>query len=129
MAAKKTKQQKDEILCKLEKYIEETDIPIVAEFAYLNNIRRTFLYENKVLSNAIKRLIDKKESQLERKGLDKTIDKTMAIFSLKQLGWRDTQELNHTVGQDELEKVMAAYSEAFLSNSGQGMGSQRDPKV
>ncbi len=129
MAAKNTKKKNDDILIKLQKYVEETNIPIVAEFAYLNNVRRQYLYENKELSDTIKRLIDKKEAQLERSGLDKTIDKTMAIFSLKQLGWKDTQELNHTIGQDELEKVIAAYSEALISYPGQGVGTQRNPKV
>lgn len=98
MAKKNSKEKNEEILGKLEKYIKETDIPILAEFCYLNNIRRTFLYENTMMSNAIKALIEKKESQLERKALSKEIDKTMAIFSLKQLGWRDVQEINHSGG-------------------------------
>lgn len=77
----------------LKKYLEETDIPIVAEFAYKNHIRRQLLYENKILSDTIKELIDKKEAQLERMALDNDVDKTMAIFSLKQLGWRDKQDI------------------------------------
>jgi hypothetical protein len=93
VAKKNTQKQNEDILGKLEKYIEETDIPIVAEFAYLNKIRRQFLYESALLSDAIKRLVDKKEAQLERKGLKGEIDKTMAIFSLKQLGWSDKQEI------------------------------------
>lgn len=98
MAKKNSEEKNKEILGKLEKYIEQTDIPILAEFCYLNDIRRTFLYENQLMSNAIKKLIEKKESQLERKALNKEIDKTMAIFSLKQLGWKDIQEVNHSGG-------------------------------
>ena len=78
------------------KYINDTDIPIVSEFAYQNNIRRALLYENKVLSYTIKGLIDKKEAQLERKALDGDVNITMAIFSLKQLGWKDRQEIEHS---------------------------------
>ena len=41
-------------------------------------------------------LIAKKEAQLERLALEKQIDSRMAIFSLKQLGWKDKAELEHT---------------------------------
>ena len=110
------KSEVDEINRKLIKYINETDIPIVAEFAYQNDIRRTFLYENAVLSDTIKKLIDKKEAQLERKALDKEIDKTMAIFSLKQLGWRDIQEVNVGLNPKEISERFAT----LVSASGAG---------
>ena len=38
----------------------------------------------------------KKEAQLERLALRKEINHTMAIFSLKQLGWKDTQDIAHS---------------------------------
>lgn len=84
-----------EITTKLDEYIETTPIPIVAEFAYLNNIRRQRLYDlqDKTLRHLMARLIDKKEANLERQALNGTIDKSMAIFSLKQLGWKDRQEI------------------------------------
>jgi len=59
VAAKNSKQKNEEILRKLEKYINDTDIPILAEFCYLNNIRRQFLYENQSMSDSIKKLIEK----------------------------------------------------------------------
>jgi len=83
----------DDLNEKLEKYIKETYIPIVAEFAYLNNIRRQALYEHKPLSDTIKKLIYKKEANLERDGLDKSKFTPMHAFSLKQLGWKDRQEI------------------------------------
>jgi len=76
----------------LEKYTKKTDIPILSEFAHLNNINRSYLYSLDPLKDTIKKLIDKKEAQLERKALDKEINVTMAIFSLKQLGWKDMPE-------------------------------------
>ena len=76
MARKPNQKRNDDLLKKLQEYIDKTNIPIVAEFAYLNDVSRQHLYENKELSYAIKKLIDKKEAQLERGGLDKTIDKT-----------------------------------------------------
>jgi len=82
----------------MEEYLMEVDIPIVAEFAYKNRIPRQKLYEfagnDEEFNDTIKALIDKKEAQLERLALEKVIDKTMAIFSLKQLGWKDTQEVD-----------------------------------
>ena len=84
----------------MEKYIEGTDVPIVAEFAYQNKIPRFKLYEfaenNDEFQYTIKGLIDKKEAQLERMCLNGKIDKTMAVFSLKQLGWKDKSETEHT---------------------------------
>ena len=84
----------------MEKYIEITDIPIVAEFAYQSKIPRFKLYEfaenNDEFQYTIKGLIDKKEAQLERQCLNGKIDKTMAVFSLKQLGWKDKNEVEHS---------------------------------
>lgn len=91
-----TKERIEEILISLNTYIAETEIPIVAEFAYKYNIRRGTLYDFPELLDAIKGLIDKKEAQLERKALNREIDHTMAIFSLKQLGWRDKKEIEHS---------------------------------
>ena len=93
MSAKLGEEKINEINEALKEYIENTDIPIVAEFAYMNHIRRALLYENEILSYTIKELINKKEAQLERMALENDVDKTMAIFSLKQLGWRDKQDI------------------------------------
>ena len=90
----------EEMIVSLDAYIAETDIPIVAEFAYLNNIPKRTLYDladkNEGLLHSIKVLVTKKEAQLERLGLAGVIDKTMAVFSLKQLGWKDKNETEHT---------------------------------
>ena len=73
-------------------YIDETDIPIICEFCYLNHIPRETIYDYDEFSTLRKECIDKKEARLERGGLDGKVDKTMAIFSLKQLGWSDRQQ-------------------------------------
>lgn len=116
VAKRRTKEENDDLLRKIEEYIEKTDIPIIAEFAYLNKVPRTSLYDNPILSVAIKTLIDKKEAQLERKALNKEIDKTMAIFSLKQLGWRDVQEMNVGFSPKEITERFAE----MVSNAGAG---------
>ncbi len=84
----------------LRNYIAETEIPIFAEFCYKNSHTREYLYElskvngeaNQLLSYAIKDCVTKKESELERQGLTGKINTTMAVFSLKQLGWKDKTE-------------------------------------
>ena len=85
----------------IDDYTDNTGIPILKEicyqqkwcYEYITQLQR----ENEQLALSIKRLLCKKESQLERKGLSGEIDKTMAVFSLKQLGWRDQVETNATV--------------------------------
>lgn len=79
---------------KFEKYIEETEIPIVAEFAYLINFPRSSLYQFEEFETVLKKCIDKKEANLEKLALTNTVNTSMAIFSLKQLGWTDKVEQN-----------------------------------
>ena len=82
-----------EISNKLIEYVDKTDIPIIAEFAYQNKILRQTLYEHEELADSIKYCKDKKEANLERQALEGKINHTMAIFSLKQFGWKDNIEI------------------------------------
>jgi len=97
----------EQIYHALDDYIENNDIPILAEFAYQNDITREYLYKYEEFSTLVKRLRNKKESQLEKKALRKEVDTGMAVFSLKQLGWSDKKHMELT-GKDggpvELEK-------------------------
>ena len=87
-----TPERIQEIIEKMERYIEENDIPIVAEFAYQNDIRRAALYEYPDFSYTLQKLINKKEAQLEKLGLFNVVNSAMAKFSLAQLGWSEKQE-------------------------------------
>lgn len=89
-------EQIKQIKASFTEYIENTDIPIIAEFSYQNDVSRDALYDYEEFSTLIKRAIAKKEAQLERKALNGEVDKTMAIFSLKQLGWSDKKEIEHS---------------------------------
>ncbi len=80
---------------KLIEYTQSTDIPIIAEFAYLNGVDRQRLYEWDELEDALKACIAKKESALESLALAGKVNCSMAIFSLKQLGWTDRQDITH----------------------------------
>jgi hypothetical protein len=85
-----------ELLESLEVYIEETDIPILKEWCVSVGVPSKHVYDFEALSDPIKTLIDKKEANLERKALQGEVDKTMAIFSLKQLGWSDQRKIEHS---------------------------------
>lgn len=88
----------DDILAAVDPYLKTAKPPIVAEFAHSLGITREYLYElaatrNKKgdprLSYAIKWISEAKEIDLERGGLSGDYAQSVAIFSLKQLGWSD----------------------------------------
>lgn len=88
----------NDILAAVDPYLEDADPPIVAEFAHQQGITRQYLYElaatakkrgDARLSDAIKKLSEAKEIKLERGGLSGRYSPSVAIFSLKQLGWSD----------------------------------------
>lgn len=83
----------EELKIKLEEYTDGTDIPILADFCTKNKVLKQRLYERHELSDSIKMLIQKKEANLELGCLTNAINPTMAIFSLKQLGWSDKTEV------------------------------------
>ena len=87
-----TSERKAALLADFEQYIDESDIPIVAEFCSKHKTYKQRLYEYEEFSDSIRRCINKKESALESLGLTNQINTTMAIFSLKQLGWKDKIE-------------------------------------
>ena len=94
------------------KYAENEDVPIFKEVCYLNNWNWKYMYEladkHEILSDSIKMLIQKKEVQLEKKSLFNEINHTQAIFSLKQLGWKDKKDMAISVDEsayDELKKI------------------------
>lgn len=88
-----TEESRSELLRLFLSYITETEVPIIAEFAYQNGIYRQRMYEWPEFTDAIKLCITKKEAQLEKGALSGQLNTTMAIFSLKQIGWRDRQEI------------------------------------
>lgn len=52
------------------------------------------------LKEAIAYLVDTKEWMLERLGLEGKIDKTVCVFSLKQLGWKDNHGVEMSGGDE-----------------------------
>lgn len=91
-----TEKRLAEINQAMQEYTEKTAIPILAEFAYNYGVLRQELYKHPELSDSIKNMMAKKEFQLEKMALINKVNSTFAIFSLKQLGWRDKQEIDLT---------------------------------
>lgn len=100
---KYNKAQVAEISEKLSNYIDKENLPILAEFAYTNDIPRQTFYDYEEFSTLVKKLFDKKEAQLEKLASFNVINNTMAVFSLKQLGWRDNKDVK--IEQDEPFKI------------------------
>jgi len=90
----------------MELYIQNTDIPIVSEFAYQLKVRRAFLYEREDFEDLMESLLAKKEAQLEKLSLFNVVNTTMAIFSLKNMGWSDRQDIEVSGKGGEAIKVI-----------------------
>ena len=87
----RTQTQDEQLFDRFKKYIDNTTLPIIAEFAYMNDIERQYLYDNQMFSTLLKKCIAKKEANLEKGALTGKLNPSMAIFSLKQIGWKDKQ--------------------------------------
>lgn len=102
----------------IKEYTENTDIPILKEVCYKNHWHygtvRNLELKNQDLNDTIKELLDKKEVALESGALNGTLNKTMAVFSLKQLGWKDRQDVVLS-GDDENKKLMKEYMENIIN--------------
>lgn len=80
------------------RYIETTEIPIAAEFAARQRLPKSYLYQCEEFAELLSLCTSKKEAALERQALTGAVNVTMAIFSLKQLGWKD--RLEHSGDRD-----------------------------
>ena len=86
------KYDRDATAVLLRQYIDSNEIPIVAEFAHQNKLPMDLLWDWPEISGLLKECTAKKQAALERKALAGEVNVTMAIFSLKQMGWSDRQE-------------------------------------
>lgn len=91
-----TPEQIETLKQEFEQYIDDNSIPIVAEFSYLHNINKQYLYDRTEFSDLLKKCVQKKEANLEKGALAGKLTPSVAIFSLKQLGWTDKQEIAHS---------------------------------
>lgn len=86
-----------------DEYIRTASPPILAEYAHMHGITREHLYHladiakrdgDESLYHTIKRISEAKEINLEKGALSGEYPPTMAIFSLKQLGWKDRLDVD-----------------------------------
>ncbi len=109
---KYTKEIREKLLEAFDKYIDDTPMSIIAEFAYKNDVSREELYDWPEFATLLKKCVTKKEAYLEKEGVAGNTNPAVTIFSLKQLGWRDRHEiignLTHTLydgkSTEELKK-------------------------
>jgi hypothetical protein len=92
-----TKYNIEDIVKSLQEYVEQTALPVISRFCTQYGIPREYLYQLAQLSDdlsySIKIAIAKKEAELEEGGLQGRYAAAMAIFSLKQLGWKDRHDI------------------------------------
>lgn len=111
---KYTPEKISKIKTALENYIDDNEYPMLSKFAYENKIPRTYLYEFSELADTIKRMTDKKESELEYGMLTGKYNVTGAIFTLKQKPylWKDKQEIdmNHSLTPETIKALFDAWT-------------------
>lgn len=92
---KKEKYVIEKMVKQIKRYTDETVIPILKECCFENDWCYDYVMQlqrdNPVLSQSIRRLLTKKEIQLE-KALYAGENNSAFVFSLKQLGWKDNPE-------------------------------------
>lgn len=100
----------EDLINDADEYIMNADPPIIAEYAHQHGITRCYLYQlaeqNEELSNTIKKISEAKEVILEKKGLNGEYTASVTIFSLKQLGWRDSTEVVDTKAIERLDAIL-----------------------
>lgn len=97
--------------------IRKKKVPILKEvvvkmgwnYDYVMTLERKEGWEE--LREAINRLVNTKEYMLERLALDGKITNTMAVFSLKQLGWKDQQTMDVQSSNSKAIKITLVKAE------------------
>jgi len=92
-----TERRRREVRARMQEFIRKEACPSIAKFAIEYDVPRRRLYEWEELEETIDMLRAKREKYLEEKLLFGDEKKaTGTIFALKQLGWTDKQETQHT---------------------------------
>lgn len=111
----------EDMCVKLDDYtdtcIRKKKVPILKEvvvkcgwnYDYVMTLERKEGWEQ--LREAINRLVNTKEYMLERLALDGKITNTMAVFSLKQLGWKDQQTMDVQSSNNKAIKITLVKAE------------------
>ena len=100
----------DNLVKDIQEYTAKTDYPILKELCYLKHYNYDTIMkmqrDDEELMQSIKELLYKNEAYLEYNGVHGKLSNTMAVFALKQLGWRDIQEIAQTTKLDNLTPIL-----------------------
>ena len=111
----------EELRQKFEVYVETSEYPILAEFAYKNSISKTLL--DRIEFKGVKeKCLAKKESVIEVGAMQGKYNPTMSIFSLKQLGWRDKTETENTHRIETIQLVTMSADDYRAQQEGETDG-------
>lgn len=105
-------------------YLKVVDIPIVCEFANAIGVVGDTLYHKAdaepEVREAIKMIADAKQVVLETGALTGKLNATMAIFSLKQMGWKDRVDMDARLEARANPLIEAIQSAAATPSEGKG---------
>ena len=90
---------REKLYYSLEEYVKNTEIPIFKEWCWQNDVLNCTVMTWPEFKDLHDACIAKKEAALERASLQGSVNTTQAIFSLKQLGWSDKQQVEHVTPQ------------------------------
>lgn len=104
----------------IDKYTDETEMPIIKEVCFLNgwvykrvfNIAKEERYQE--LRDSLDRLLNKKEIYLEKELIKGKLNPAGAIFSLKQLGWTEKKISEEQKEKQTLENELLKRNIAIL---------------
>jgi hypothetical protein len=85
-----------EICQKFEEYIDRTEVPILSEFLWMNKLPKMIFYQYPEIATLREFCMQKKQAQIERLCSTGQWDVRMGMFSLRQMGWSDKHEVEHS---------------------------------
>lgn len=119
-----TYEYKLKLLRKLVEYIETEEYPTVPDFCRKHRIYKQRLYEfanekslnkddlgkepiGQYYSDCLKRMANNQEAFIEDNAVNNKVPLAFAIFKLKQLGWTDRQQIEHSATDDIIKMIEA----------------------
>lgn len=98
-------------------YIQDTQIPILAEFAASQGVSARWLCEHKEFDGLRELCKTKKTAGLERSGLNNEVNARIAEFSLMQLGWSKQQTVDANVNLTVVDLLSALDTDETVKES------------
>ena len=98
-------------------YIQDTQIPILAEFAASQGVSARWLCEHKEFDDLRELCKTKKTAGLERSGLNNEVNARIAEFSLMQLGWSKQQAIEANVNVAVVDLLSALDTDDAVKES------------